>query len=164
MDNFVFLNGLVNAMDSVPSYQFQQPQMNVTENPHNITTRNLECSEVSSMFFSAENIDLLQNGMRNQILNMSNGNYVIGRQSDDELKIIMRSIYYQYSKNLPYNIKEQVKYLNTRVLEWSVPRILTNLKQDEKYRKDISTLPEPLERSQLPSQKGTRVLEIKSFI
>ena len=164
MDNFVFLNGRVNAMGSVPSYQFQKPTTNVTENPNNVTTRNTECSQVSAMFFSAENIDLLQNGMRNQILNMSNGQYTIGRQSDDELKIIMRSIYYQFSKNLPYNIKEQVKFLNTKVLEWSVPRILTNLKQDEKYRKDISTLPEPLERSQLPSQKGTRVLEIKSFI
>jgi hypothetical protein len=164
MNNFVFLNGRVNAMGDVPAYQYPEPDRTVTENPNNITNRNLECSEVSSIFFSAQNIDLLQTGMRNQILNMSNGQYVIGRQSDDELKIIMRSIYYQYSKNLPYNIKEQVKYLNIKVLEWSVPRILTNLKQDEKYRRDISTLPEPLERSQLPSQKGTRVLEIKSFI
>jgi hypothetical protein len=164
MDNFVFLNGRVNAMGDVPSYQFPNNPDNYTENPNNITTRNLECSQVSGMFFSTENINLLQNGMRNQILNMSNGKFIIGRQSDDELKIIMRSIYYQYSKNLPYNIKEQVKYLNTKVLEWSVPRILTNLKQDQQYRKDISTLPEPLERSQLPSQKGTRVLEIKSFI
>jgi len=57
-----------------------------------------------------------------------------------------------------------VRYLNTKVLEWSVPQIITNLKQDEKYRQDISTLPEPLERSQLPSQKGTKTLEIKSFI
>jgi hypothetical protein len=164
MDNFVFLNGRVNAMGEVPSYQYPEQDRTVTENPNNITTRNLECSEVSSVFFSSQNIDLLQNGMRNQILNMSNGQYVIGRQSEDELKIIMRSIYYQYSKNIPYNIKEQVKYLNIKVLEWSVPRILTNLKQDEMYRRDISTLPEPLERSQLPSQKGTRVLEIKSFI
>jgi hypothetical protein len=103
-------------------------------------------------------------GIRNRILNESDGRYFIGRQSDDELKIIMRSIYLQYSRNLPDNIMQQVKELNSRVIDWAVPQIMTNLKQDEKYKQDISTLPEPLERSQLPSTKGTKTLEIKSFM
>jgi len=89
--------------------------------------------------------------------------YNIGRQSDDELKIIMRSIYFQYSKNMPNNINEQVRNLNIMVIEWSVPRILTNLKQDEKFRYDISTLPEPLERSVLASQKGFKTYRIKAI-
>jgi hypothetical protein len=32
------------------------------------------------------------------------------------------------------------------------------------YKTNISTLPMPMERAQLPSQKGTKTLEIKSFI
>jgi hypothetical protein len=165
MENYHYLNGRVNAYGDTPnSYNLQKQQPNVTESPQNITSRNLNCTAVSSMFFSAENMDILQMGMRNQILNETRGKYKIGRQSDDELKIVMRSIYYQHSKNMPNNIKEQVRDLNTKVIDWCVPQIITNLKQDEKYRQDISTLPEPLERSVLTSQKGTKSLEMKSYV
>jgi hypothetical protein len=157
-----YLNGRVNAYDGIQNnLNFKKNYQINTESPQNVTSRNLNCTRVSELFFSTDNIDLLQLGIRNKILNKSNGKYNIGRQSDDELKIIMRSIYYQYSKNLPTNINEQVKELNTYVIEWSVPQIITNLKQDEKYRYDISTLPEPLERSLLTTQKGTKTLELK---
>jgi len=157
-----YLNGRVNGFDTIPNtFNLEKNNISNTESPQNITSRNLNCTAVSDMFFSIENINLLQLGIRNTILNQSNGKYNIGRQSDDELKIIMRSIYFQYSKNMPNNINEQVRNLNIMVIEWSVPRILTNLKQDEKFRYDISTLPEPLERSVLASQKGFKTLELK---
>ena len=76
----------------------------------------------------------------------------------------MRSIFLQYSKNNSIGIIEQVKELNKLVLDWAVPEIVSNIKQHNTYKKDISTLPMPLERSQLTSQKGTRFLEIKSFM
>lgn len=164
MDNFFYLNGRVNALDKVDNYKLKIDNINITENPRNITSRNLQRSGVSELFFSTENMELLQIGIRNKILNESAGKYHIGRQSDEELKIIMRSIYYQYSKNLPMNIKQQVRDLNVRVIDWSVPQIMTNLKQDEKYKHDISKLPEPLERSQLVSEKGLKTLEFKPFV
>lgn len=164
-DSFYYLNGRVNAMPNFENtYKIAKPAQQVTETPQNIMSRNYECSKVSDVYFSTDNIDLLQYGIRNRILNESNGRYNVGRQSDDELKIIMRSIYFQYAKNNESDVAGQVRYLNSKVLEWSVPQIMTNLKQDEKYRQDISSLPEPLERSQLPSQKGTKTLELKSFI
>ena len=164
-ESYYYLNGRVNAMPNFNNnYQIQKQTQKVTETPQNVMSRNYEGSKVSDIFFSTQNIDLLQQGIRNRILNESRGKYNIGRQSDDELKIIMRSIYFQYSQNNMYDIAGQVKLLNTKVLEWSVPQIMTNLKQNEKFIYDISTLPEPLERSQLPSQKGTKTLELKSFI
>ncbi len=72
----------------------------------------------------------------------------------------MRSIYFQYGKNANNNINKQVLDLNTRVIDWCVPEILSNIKQSEQYKIDISTLPIPLDRSTLPSQKGLRTLEI----
>jgi hypothetical protein len=165
MENYHYLNGRVNAYGNTPNtYNIEKQYQAVSESPQNITSRNLNCTAVSSMFFSADNMDILQLGIRNRILNETQGKYNIGRQSDDELKIVMRSIYFQHSKNLPNNVKEQVRDLNAKVIDWCVPQIMTNLKQDEKYRYDISTLPEPLERSVLPSQKGTKVLEMKSYI
>ena len=123
----------------------------------------MNCTDVSAIFFSANNVNLLQTGIYNKILNISAGKYNIGRQSDTDLKIIMRSIYFQYGKNTPNNIKEQVLDLNTRVIDWCVPEILSNIKQSDKYIMDISTMPIPLDRSILPTQKGLRTLEMMKF-
>ena len=123
----------------------------------------MNCTGVSAIFFSDDNVELLQLGIRNKILNLSNGEYNIGKQSDIDLKIIMRSIYFQYGKNVSSNVNAQVLDLNTRVIDWCVPEILSNIKQSAKYIMDISTMPVPLDRSTLPSQKGTRTLEMMKY-
>ena len=155
-----FLNGRVNALMPVNNYNFTATAEIPTENTANIISRNMNCTDVSSIFFSDSNVNLLQRGIYNKILNISAGKYNIGRQSDTDLKIIMRSIYFQYGKNAPNNIKEQVLDLNTRVIDWCVPEILSNIKQSDKYIMDISTMPVPLDRSILPTQKGLRTLEM----
>ena len=154
------LNGRVNALMPVNNYNFTATAEISTENTANIISRNMNCTDVSSIFFSDNNVNLLQRGIYNKILNISAGKYNIGRQSDTDLKIIMRSIYFQYGKNAPNNIKEQVLDLNTRVIDWCVPEILSNIKQSDKYIMDISTMPVPLDRSILPTQKGLRTLEM----
>lgn len=155
-----FLNGRVNAVTNVNNYNFKNVNESTTENNVNIISRNMNCTDVSSIFFSNNNVDLLQLGIRNKILNMTDGKYNIGKQSDIDLKIIMRSIYFQYGKNANNLINKQVLDLNTRVIDWCVQEILSNIKQSEQYKMDISTLPVPLDRSTLPSQKGLRTLEI----
>ena len=158
-----FLNGRVNALMPVNNYNFTATAEIPTENTANIISRNMNCTDVSTIFFSDNNVNLLQTGIYNKILNISAGKYNIGRQSDTDLKIIMRSIYFQYGKNKPNNIKEQVLDLNTRVIDWCVPEILSNIKQSDKYIMDISTMPIPLDRSILPTQKGLRTLEMMKF-
>ena len=153
-----FLNGRVNALMPVNNYNFTATAEIPTESTANIISRNMNCTDVSTIFFSDNNVNLLQMGIYNKILNISAGKYNIGRQSDIDLKIIMRSIYFQYGKNTPNNIKEQVLDLNTRVIDWCVPEILSNIKQSDKYIMDISTMPIPLDRSILPTQKGLRTL------
>ena len=157
------MNGRVNAMSKVNNYKLENSILKATEHQSNIISRNLNCTGVSKLFFSMENINLLQSGIRNKILNDTSGEFNINRQSDDELKIVMRSIYYQYGKNLPENVGKQVLDLNTKVIIWCVPQIISNIKQSQQYIKDISTMPIPLERSVLPSNKGKRVLEITKF-
>lgn len=158
-----FLNGRVNALMPVNNYNYTATAEIPTESTANIISRNMNCTDVSAIFFSDNNVNLLQTGIYNKILNISAGKYNIGRQSDTDLKIIMRSIYFQYGKNTPNNIKEQVLDLNTRVIDWCVPEILSNIKQSDKYIMDISTMPIPLDRSILPTQKGLRTLEMMKF-
>lgn len=154
-------NGRIDAINNNGNtYNIKKSIENATEYQTNIISRNINCTGVSKVFFSIENINLLQRGIRNKILNETNGQFNIGRQKDDELKIVMRSIYFQYSKNLPNNIKEQVLDLNTRVIDWCVPEIISNIKQTQRYIRDISTMPVPLERSVLPSGKGLKNLDV----
>jgi hypothetical protein len=94
---------------------------------------------------------------------LTNKKAVIDRQSDVDLRVIMRSIYLQYAKHLPYRVVDQVKELNTRVLDFAVPRIITELDQYANYTMHASTLPVPLEHSKNMSSKGDRVLQMKQL-
>lgn len=162
---FSIINGRVNALDVVNNnFNFVQQNNKTNEDNTNMTSRNISNTELSNLFFSQMNIDALQKGLKNLVYERTNRKTIIGNQNETELKIIMRSIFLQYGKNQKSNIIEQIRELNKMVLDWAVPEIISNLKQHEVYKKDISTLPMPLERAQLTTQKGTRVLEIKSFM
>lgn len=118
---------------------------------------------LATIFFSHENINALQHGIRYTVWLNSCKKYVIGNQSEDEIKIVMRSIYLQYSKNQPFNILEQVRELNGKVIEYCVFRIISELDIYSKYREDISSLPIPMARSINSSSKGSKVLELRDF-
>lgn len=143
---------------------FQQKSVNNASFYYEAVQGGFTPNQVSNLFFSCNNIDVLQEGIRYRVYNMTNGKYVIGRQSDHDLKIVMRSIYLQYAKNLPTNVVEQVRELNGKVLDWATNEVVSNLRQYEKYRQDVSTLPIPLDRGELMTTKGSKTLEIKSFV
>ena len=136
----------------------------ITENNINTISRNLEYNLLSRSFFSKDNINKIQKKIIVGVYEKSNKKYSISNQSERELLIIMRSYYLQYGKNLDTNINQQIEYLNNLVINWSIDEILKNIEQYIAYKITCSTLPMPMERSQLSSQKGTKTLEIKSFI
>ena len=143
---------------------FQQKSVNNASFYYEAVQGGFTPNEVSNLFFSCNNIDVLQDGLRYKIYTLTDGKYVIGRQSEHDLKIIMRSIYLQYSKNLKTDIVSQVRELNSLVLDWAAKEVFSNLKQYNKYIKDVSTLPIPLARSPLMTNKGSKTLETKSFV
>tara|TARA_Y100000389_G_C17379970_1_gene473806 strand:+ start:275 stop:769 length:495 start_codon:yes stop_codon:yes gene_type:complete len=118
---------------------------------------------VASLFFSEHNTNILQDGIRYSVFSQTTPNKIIEKQSKNELLIIMRSIYLQYSRNLPTNVVDQVRTLNTRVIDYAVPTILREMTQFTNYKNDISKLPIPLEQPQNVSTKGTAVLFTKEL-
>lgn len=118
---------------------------------------------LNDVFFGSSNIDALQHGIRYLVWLNSCKKHTIGNQSEDELKIIMRSIYLQFSKNQPFNILEQVKELNAKVLEYAVNNILHEIDIYLNFRKDVSQLPIPMQRSTNVNTKGSKTLEMKSL-
>ena len=120
---------------------------------------NMESNPVSSAYFSAKNIEVIQNGIRKNVFEKSQPKgYIIDNQSVDELKIIMRALYYTYSRNLPFDVQGQVNELNERVYAWSVPHILSAVDHYNYYIQDISHLPVPMAQPVNISRAGTRTL------
>lgn len=120
-------------------------------------------TKLADMFFSQNNIDRLQQAIRYQIYTKSCNKHVIDRQSDTELKVIMRAYYLQQGQHRQYNEEEQVTELNTLVLNYCVPRILQEINMYIYYKKDVDSLPQPLDRGQYISSKGTKQLVAKDF-
>jgi hypothetical protein len=113
-------------------------------------------SRVSNLFFSKENIDILQDGIRFVVYKKTKE--IISKQSEPELQVIMRSIYLQYAKNLNTNTIEQVKDLNSKVLDYTVSYISNQIQNYKIYTNDITNMPIPLERSKNMSSAGTKNL------
>jgi hypothetical protein len=117
-----------------------------------------ETSTLNQLFFSKKNMEIIQNMIRHNVYERSEKKFVIGRQSDIELEIIMRSIYLQHSPNLPDKIKEQIQYLNNLVNDWCVEQIIPEVQQYIGYIKEIEFMPMPIDLPLNLSSKGSRSL------
>jgi hypothetical protein len=108
---------------------------------------------LSKAFFSKENIQIIQNGIRAGVYNKSNGQYIIGSQDCDALKIIMRSVYLQNSANQTINISGQIEELDKIVLDYCIHHVYSEAQGYMKYLYDVSTLAVPMASPVLETQK-----------
>jgi hypothetical protein len=127
---------LFKMYDKIPANQcvtFRNPTEGLWDN-----------TKLSDLFFSQQNIQNIQNGIRAGVYRRSNGQYLIGPQDCDVLKIIMRSVFLQNAANNPYQITEQIEELNKIVLNYSIQQVYSEAQGYMKYLDDASTLVVPL--------------------
>lgn len=125
---------------------------------------NWDKNPVADMFFTATNSAHIQASIRKAVYTRSGPkHYVIDDQSIDELKMIMRGIYLQYAKNNPFDVQGQVNELNDIVIEWCIPRILSEVDHYQYYLKDISHMPIPMSQPMNMSSAGSRSLPLQPF-
>jgi hypothetical protein len=117
---------------------------------------------LSNAFFSQQNIQIIQNGIRAGVYHRSNGQYVIGPQDCDSLKIVMRSVFLQYSANQPNNISQQIAQLNKIVLEYCIQQVYSEAQGYMKYINDASTLVVPISHPVMANDND-RQLELKPW-
>ncbi len=115
---------------------------------------------LSKNFFSKENIELIQNILKEKVYQYSK--YEIGHQNENALKMNMRNIYFEHSKNLPDNIEQQISELNEILTNKLVPKIISEATAYIKYKRDISTLSRPIDRP--ISTYKNNILELKRFL
>jgi len=128
----------------------------------NPTAGIFENTPLIQQFFSKQNIDRIQQGIQMGVYKMSNGQYKIGPQDCDALKIIMRSIYLQNSVNIPTDIDQQINALNQLVLKYAVKQVYEEAKGYLKYLYDASTMYTPMEHPVL-SYTNDKQLEFNGW-
>ena len=161
------INGRVNLLEEPsPEILFKMQERvavkNKTSQYREALNGVFEESELSNLYFSKANIQIVQNGIRAGIYEKTNKEHIIPPQNIDNIKIIMRNIYIQYAEN-QNNITSEIERLNQLVLGYIIPQVHGSLVSYLKYIKDQSTLVIPLE---LPNQsdRDYKQLEMREFM
>lgn len=115
-------------------------------------------TELSRLFFSVKNMNLIQTLLKNAVKYKTKGKVLIEDQDEKDLLVIMRTIYYEYARKLQHSIGKQIFELNSIVVRETLPGILTNVKQYMLYIRDISRPIEPLDRPLNVSNAGRKTL------
>jgi len=159
-------NGRVNIMtpntNVLFSMQDKIPTKAIVTEYRDAMTGNWYNTALSDGFFCSANIQALQNGLRAGVYKRSNGQYLISEQNPDELKIIMRGIFLQNSKNLPDNIPDQITDLNRLVLSYAIGQVYGEAEGYMKYQYDASNMYEPISRPVL-SYSSDKQLQLKKW-
>ena len=100
---------------------------------------------IKEAFFLRENIEIIQNTIIKNIAKQTK--YLISRQKDDDIILLMNGIYHDYARNLPYNLREQVQELNDRVVNFIIPWLINEIETYQRYLIDANT---PLRPPELP--------------
>jgi hypothetical protein len=123
-----------------------------------------EPNDLSKLFFSADNVKALQEGMRGGVEQLSAGRYVVPPQNEDALTIIMRSTFMNHANFYPtVSAADQVAELNRRVLDYAVPQLFSSAQSYEKYLIDQSTLVVPLTQP-LNHDREFKQLSLQPFL
>lgn len=120
-------------------------------------------SLLSKAFFSAENIQIIQNGLRAGVYDKTNQRHIIGKQNVDTIKIVMRSIFLQHSANMPTQITEQIQALNNLALDYLIPNACGELEGYLNYKRDVSNLATPIDLPIKASTDNKKTLELNRW-
>lgn len=108
-----------------------------------------DADPVTELFFSNENIKRLQKKIKQEVFVRTNGDYRLDVDQDEaDLLVSMRAVLFDIygGRFLPFKITHQVKELNRKVLNYIVPDMISNMKQEYGYIKEINKPLEPMIR------------------
>tara|TARA_B110000914_G_scaffold225484_1_gene246336 strand:+ start:286 stop:666 length:381 start_codon:yes stop_codon:yes gene_type:complete len=123
---------------------------------------NIFGTPLTKLYFSKKNSDAIHSAIQYRVY--KDHDIRIGKQSDSELRIIMKSMYYSDGKNLTTDIINQVRCLNAKVIKYAVKQIMVQVNQYTVFQEHQNTLPVPMELPKNMSIKGHNVLNTDGFI
>ena len=116
-------------------------------------------SELSKLFFSDKNILRLQKQIKKEIFTRTNGEFRLDVDQDQKkIFIAMRSVYMEHARFLPGQIVRQIKRLNQKVIDEIAPGMITEIRQEYGYLKEINKPLTPIMRPINVGSAGRRIL------
>lgn len=110
---------------------------------------------LGELFFSQENINRIQKMIKYEVFVRTNGKYKLEvEQNESDLLVVMRDIYISCAKNLLYKVIHQVKELNHRTIEKILPDMISMIKQDDEYIKQLDKPIDPIPLPVCVNSKG----------
>jgi len=106
-----------------------------------LKTDEYNIGELEIQFFSKENIALINKQLILTVYKKTNKKFLICDQKEQDLLIVMRYVFIEFARHLPYDIAGQIKDLNCNVVGEILPTIVSNVDQKIGYLRDISTQP-----------------------
>ena len=112
-----------------------------------------EQGDLENTFFSDENIELINKQLILKVFKKTQ--IKITPQSKNDLTIVMRYVFIEYAKHLPYDISGQIRELNCKVVGELFPSIISQVEQRIEYLRVIN---KPRQLVPLPTNTngGTR--------
>ena len=110
---------------------------------------------LNTLFFSEFNKNLLQRGIRQEFRNKTGVS--IDYQNSDDLYSIMRVVFVNNAGDQMTRVNEQVKFMNSVVINTAVGQIQTGVSQYMGYRKDIDNLAVPIDQPVNTSTYGKKI-------
>lgn len=140
-------NGRVSDIDIFDGSDTIKPDIVMNRDNQETSVKGIvEETALSKYFFSEENIDAIQQTLRYRVYKRTNK--VIDKQSDRELYIVMRSVLLQHAnfKVKSNELINEIHKLNSRVIDYCVGEVSSNVLQYQGYINDLQHLPIPLDR------------------
>jgi len=118
---------------------------------------------LNTVFFSQGNIAHIHSEIQRQVNLMSGGKYNIGKQGDDEVRIIMRSYYLMFARNDPFKVAQELDELNKRVIGYASAKVYSEVDFHQFYLKDLEEFAPAIANPVNVKHYGSEPGELKSF-
>ena len=120
--------------DCNPESKLQRHQLVKKINKTDINEDNI----LEKIFYSEDNIDLINKQIVLSIWKKTNNTYKVNFQDKNQILIIMQYVFLEYEKHLPYNITNQINSSNQKINE--LENIdFNNFEGEERRNKELET-------------------------
>lgn len=114
---------------------------------------NEQATPLSDAFFHPENVELIQRAVIGKTCKRTG--FLIPKQDESKILIVMRSMYLQYSPDLRGDLRQQLRDLDAMTIDEILADIIPTLELQNHYVNMISNPTAVLERPAWSSKAGT---------
>lgn len=161
MENYADINPKLTYNKKICQQHFNNENINRVEGYSEFMSRAIQIEEtqLSEEYFSQKNMKKIQEQLKKTIYIKTHGKFKLDVDQDkNDLLIVMRSIFIDHGKFMQQNIKNQVDVLNKKTVEYIVPEMITQIKQQYGYLKEISKPLQQIDRPLNVNRAGRKTL------